>query len=1418
MRKSYDSLLAFCLFGVLYAFAVEDNIQVINNDDLSNIQIDEQQTPLQFDGPIEEISAIEPDLLTHTATRVRRQILGAEILKVQGLTVKQECDGILLQWDKLSLPFSPNRRSLNEKFKYFNIYRTTSFFRNLNHGLRPFVSGTMDKTLQNAGTDHFKDLYPPINTNLYYAVTVVNGEGQEDENVEPKKVVFVGSSKTSGLLFKLVPENIHLLGKVLHHDTAYNPSRNEYLVTFDLDVNNDALPDHLYALRFDTLGEIVDRRFLNYTANIENHAGNQGWPSVAYNIGEDEYLIAFQFRSGIPLYFSNKYIVISQRVKSSETERAAGPSLLVKANGPRSSTDWVDSMKPLIKYNTATGGYVGAVVVDGGRKEVVGLFVDKKGKVLKALPICNFKGDAFEPNVFIDSKRNESYFTCTVSSGGIANADFKLKSGLTIIVATKKDAHGEHASNTKTADTKNFIGYTNKTLARTSGYYDELADRLILFWEDSDSGRDFLQTASILVTREKYIRDVKSYSCLGTKQVRSPVAVYFPKNHNHHLLWQEPSSRSWAIGGELLQGNLRIQNGREQSDPKVLYNSKLEQTFVSWHEANVVLARQIKTAAQPLCSPICTSGQKCAVQDTCVSLNGDSCAVNKGGCSHLCESLGHWKVRCSCSRLMQLREDGKNCQDIPACHGMTPAKDPDTGREYSCRRGRASRKCPAYTYCHISPDDKFAKCCPSTLPSYSVLVATMTSIWQVSMDTKQDIATFKKVEIGDASILVAVDYNPLDKRVYWSDVDAKQIKRMFLNGVGGVQTILWKDIGAVDGLTIDSEDDYIYWTDVSNGYIERANLDGRSREVILSGLDKPRAIILYKETRSIYWTVWGTTPKIEQANLNGMDRKTIIEGELKWPNGLVIDSATRRLFWADAALDKIETSDLRGKGRRVLLSTPHVHHPYSLAILNNRLFWSDWETSGIHSADKETGDNVVTVAQRLKRPSGFVVFKDNPKVRCRDPGHPTKGNRNPGPDESNYYPQGKVIRFTCYPQYKLFGSVTSICQTGGSWSNKVPECLAPPRLSSIPSNETVRVGENISLPCSSSSPDTTITWYKDGKVVTEDRFSIGEEGLSVETVYVEDRGWYVCNATNKAGTKLARAYVHVVGFGGVNEGLRFSNVNDTILKFKQSDCGKRHFQARARIIGGIKVVTAGAYPWQVSLRNKTTKKHFCGGSLIAEQWVVTAAHCFARAASDLNMEVVLGKRFMHKSEPGKEQVIQPDQIYIHSQYSNDFDYDVALIHLSSPVIYTSYIKPICLPLRETADADETLLRPGNMAVVTGWGRKSENSKRLTAKRLYEAGVPIVNQTVCEQSHSKYIVTSNMFCAGYKDGRADACQGDSGGPLAIENSQTPSDDDERWVLAGIISWGDGCGRDEKFGVYTRVSAVVAWIIETINLTD
>ena len=87
------------------------------------------------------------------------------------------------------------------------------------------------------------------------------------------QIVFVGSLEKSGTLFKVVPGFLHSLGEVLHHDTVYNPSRNEYLITFDFDVDNDSQPDQLYALRFDVSGNVVDRKILNFTANIGGKAG-----------------------------------------------------------------------------------------------------------------------------------------------------------------------------------------------------------------------------------------------------------------------------------------------------------------------------------------------------------------------------------------------------------------------------------------------------------------------------------------------------------------------------------------------------------------------------------------------------------------------------------------------------------------------------------------------------------------------------------------------------------------------------------------------------------------------------------------------------------------------------------------------------------------------------------------------------------------------------------------------------------------------------------------------------------------------------------------------------------------------------------------------------------------------------------------
>ena len=180
------------------------------------------------------------------------------------------------------------------------------------------------------------------------------------------------------------------------------------------------------------------------------------------------------------------------------------------------------------------------------------------------------------------------------------------------------------------------------------------------------------------------------------------------------------------------------------------------------------------------------------------------------------------------------------------------------------------------------------------------------------------------------------------------------------------------------------------------------------------------------------------------------------------------------------------------------------------------------------------------------------------------------------------------------------------------------------------------------------------------------------------------------------------------------------------------------------------------------------------------------------------------------------QIIRARKTILHHQFStetDDYDSDIALIELSSDAVFTDYVRPICLPLRKE-DEDKSLLRPGNVMVVTGWGRIKEYGR--TPKELHQVSVPIVKKTLCEKAYPKHPVTTNMFCAGYHDGsRGDACQGDSGGPLAIDNRQTVSADDQRWVLAGVVSWGEGCGRIRKYGVYTKVSAFVWWINNQIS---
>uniref|UniRef100_A0A8D2QQH9 Transmembrane serine protease 6 n=1 Tax=Zosterops lateralis melanops TaxID=1220523 RepID=A0A8D2QQH9_ZOSLA len=245
------------------------------------------------------------------------------------------------------------------------------------------------------------------------------------------------------------------------------------------------------------------------------------------------------------------------------------------------------------------------------------------------------------------------------------------------------------------------------------------------------------------------------------------------------------------------------------------------------------------------------------------------------------------------------------------------------------------------------------------------------------------------------------------------------------------------------------------------------------------------------------------------------------------------------------------------------------------------------------------------------------------------------------------------------------------------------------------------------------------------------------------------------------------------------------------------DCGMQ--APLSRIVGGMNSVE-GEWPWQASLQVRG--RHICGGTLIADRWVVSAAHCFQdeRLASPSIWTVYLGK-YLQNATGHTEVSFKVIHIFLHPYYEEDsHDYDVALLHLDHPVIISSSIQPICLP------APSHIFEPGLHCWITGWGALKEGGH--ISNVLQKVDVQLIHQNICSEAYH-YMITPRMLCAGYYQGEKDACQGDSGGPLACKE---PSG---RWFLAGLVSWGMGCARANHYGVYTRITQVLGWINQTMS---
>uniref|UniRef100_A0A8C5LK11 HGF activator n=1 Tax=Leptobrachium leishanense TaxID=445787 RepID=A0A8C5LK11_9ANUR len=248
-------------------------------------------------------------------------------------------------------------------------------------------------------------------------------------------------------------------------------------------------------------------------------------------------------------------------------------------------------------------------------------------------------------------------------------------------------------------------------------------------------------------------------------------------------------------------------------------------------------------------------------------------------------------------------------------------------------------------------------------------------------------------------------------------------------------------------------------------------------------------------------------------------------------------------------------------------------------------------------------------------------------------------------------------------------------------------------------------------------------------------------------------------------------------------------------------CGKKHEKRiiqRGRVVGGTAALPA-SHPWAAAIY---IGQSFCSGTLIQPCWVVSAAHCFAHNPPKSTIKVVLGQHFFNVTTD-VTQTFEIDRYIFYDEYSifKPTEHDIVLIKLKKVNDHCAkrnqYVQLICLPESDIS------FEEGHFCDISGWGRLSEDSTDYS-HIMQEVMIPLVSDSKCSSPEVYgFDISDNMLCAGYFECTRDACQGDSGGGLTCEMDKTS-------YLYGIISWGDGCGRNNKPGVYTRVSNYVDWI--------